>query len=138
MKSEKAKGRRALVFHSPLIRKVTLKAASRFGIRIYGIAVHFNHVHLHVRGRRRRDLQNFFRVVAGHSAQGILLICPLKPGEREPAGQRQFWRDLLYSRVVAWGRDFKNVARYLRKNIEQVASAFAPAGPPSPIRGRPT
>ena len=33
-----------------------------------------------------------------------------------PKNLRKFWSELIYSRVVSWGREFKSVAKYILKN----------------------
>ena len=82
-------------------------------------------MHLSVKGLSRQGLQNFFRVVAGHIAQEILRQYPLKAGtaprSRKPQ-PRKFWDDLIFSRIVEWGRDFKNVCRYILHNTIEAES----------------
>ncbi|MCM2282039.1 MAG: transposase [Bdellovibrionaceae bacterium] len=129
LKSERARGQRALIRHINFIQSRIRSAARRFGVRVHGRAIHFNHIHLHVRGKTRVGTQNFFRVVAGHIAQEILDQHPLTAKEvREtPVGGRKFWADLVFTRVVAWGRDFRNVKNYLVKNIRQVEESLGVA-----------
>ena len=77
-------------------------------------------MHLSVKGSSREGLQNFFRVVAGHVAQEILRQFPLKVGTARRPRQtqtRKFWDDLIFSRIVEWGRDFKNVCHYILHNV---------------------
>ena len=115
------------------------KAARLFNVKVYEYAIQGNHLHLLIKGPDRESLQNFFRVFAGHTAQNILKLHPLKPKElhtfTERGGahtkkgckknQRKFWSYLLYSRVVSWGRDFKNVARYIEKNTREALRLVA-------------
>jgi REP element-mobilizing transposase RayT len=53
------------------------KNASRFQVKIFEYAIQGNHLHLLVKAQSKVGLQNFFRVLAGHSAQKILIACPL-------------------------------------------------------------
>jgi REP element-mobilizing transposase RayT len=146
LRSELATKERSLLRHRPLIEAVIRKASRRFRIRVYRWAVCRNHIHLLIKGKRREDLQNFFRVLAGHIAQGILKLYPLKPHEvggalthqagGAPRGrkkgcvknQRKFWDLLLYSRVLTWGREFKAVTGYLVQNTLEALKliAYAP------------
>lgn len=82
LRSDFAYGGRCLIKHHKLIYAILRKASKRFNISIYERAICGNHIHLLVRGKRRIDLQNFFRVVAGHIAQKILLLLPISPRER--------------------------------------------------------
>jgi REP element-mobilizing transposase RayT len=128
LKSQRAKGRRALIRHARYIRTRIQTAARKFNVRVYGKAIHFNHIHLQVRGTTLIGLQNFFRVVAGHIAQHVLRELPLGKDEIKSvvSTQRRFWEDLLYSRIVSWGREFKRVQAYIGKNIRQVEEELGP------------
>jgi REP element-mobilizing transposase RayT len=100
------------------------KAARRFRVRIYEKAICGNHLHFLVKAQTRSELQNFFRVLAGHIAQEILRNYPLLKHELRVAGgalgckknQRKFWSLLLYSRLLTWGREYQAVKRYIVQN----------------------
>ena len=110
--------------NSQLIRRIILKASRRFNVQVYEKAICGNHLHLLIRGRSKTDIQNSFRVLAGHIAQEILRLYPLTAKERGGAptqkgclkNQRKFWALLLFSRIVGWGRDFANVSSYVIRN----------------------
>jgi REP element-mobilizing transposase RayT len=134
LRSEFAIGERSLLRHRPLIEGVIKKASRRFNIKVYRQAICRNHIHLLVKGKRRVDLQNFFRVFAGHIAQGILTFHPYKPHEEGGAparkkgckkNQRKFWQLLIYSRVLTWGREFKTVADYIMQNTLEALHLIA-------------
>jgi len=149
MKSHHAIGARSLFRHKKMILKLIRKFSARFRVKVYDYAIQGNHIHLLVRAKTREELQNFFRVVAGHTAQKILQEHPLKqdtggaPGNsdvhssggapswlgREKKGcaknQRKFWSYMLYSRIVSWGRDFKNVIAYIEKNTLELLQLIA-------------
>lgn len=127
LRSDFAFGRRSLIRHRPLIEKIVSKAKKRFYIRVYEIAVVSNHIHILIKGHTRQDLQNFFRVVAGHIAQEILRQFPISAGERLSAGgapkphkvrekENRFWQTRIYSRIVSWGREYLNVKKYVIQN----------------------
>ncbi len=125
LKSDFAYDSRSLLRHRPLIEKIITKFKRRFRIRVYETAIVSNHIHLVVKGRYRRDLQNFFRVVAGHIAQEILRQFPILPRERARAGgapdktrekENKFWQTRIYSRIVSWGREYLRVKRYVIQN----------------------
>ncbi len=131
MKSDFAYASRSLLRHRPLIEKIITKFKKRFHIRVYEMAIVSNHIHLVVKGHYRRDLQNFFRVVAGHIAQEILRQFPILPRERVRAGgapnksvrtgktreqENRFWQTRVYSRIVSWGREYIRVKKYVIQN----------------------
>ncbi len=124
LRSDFAYGTRSLLRHRPLIEKVIAKAKKRFAIRVYEMAIVSNHIHMMVKGCSRQDLQNFFRVVAGHIAQELLRQFPLLPSERIKRGgasktrekENRFWQTRIYSRIVSWGREYTNVKEYVVQN----------------------
>lgn len=145
LKSQHAVGGRCLFRHKKRILFVMRKASKLFHVKVYNYAIAGNHLHLLIKGPDRESLQNFFRVFAGHTAQGILRDCPLtlakpKPGAPEPGGapansaktrepckknQRKFWSYLLYTRIVTWGREFKRVHIYIEKNVLETLHVIA-------------
>lgn len=133
LKSHHAIGARSLFKHKKMILKLIKKQARNFRIKVYEYAIQGNHMHLLVKAKTRIELQNFFRVVAGHTAQQILKDHPLKPSSGGAPthklgcakNQRRFWSYLLYSRVVTWGREFKTVVRYIQKNTLELLQIIA-------------
>ena len=136
LKSIYAVGPRSLFRHKKLILSLMKKNASRFQVKVYEYAIQGNHIHMLVKAQSREGLQNFFRVLAGHSAQRILKDNPLhkdagcasnrgvqKIGCRK--NQRVFWSYLVYSRVVSWGREFKTVTTYIQKNTLELLQIIA-------------
>jgi REP element-mobilizing transposase RayT len=125
LKSQRAVGKRNLLRHRTLIENVVRKAQRRFSVRIYEMAVVSNHIHLLVKGYSRTELQNFFRVVAGHIAQKILQLHPLLESECLETGgaqtkqENKFWLSRVYTRIVTWGREFVSVKRYVIQNVRE-------------------
>ncbi len=86
------------------------EAARRFGVKIYERATTETHLHLLVRARSRESLSNFLRVVGGRIAQRVT-------GAHKGQPCQGFWDEVAWSRVVAWGRDFKAVCAYVVLNL---------------------
>lgn len=84
------------------------KWADRFGISILSRSVNSNHIHLIIRGKTRTDTQNFLRVVPRQIAQKL-------------QGKGKFWLGILFSRVLQWGRDYRNAMAYVEKNTLEMA-----------------
>lgn len=114
--------------HRPLIENIIIKAKKRFDIRVYEMAIVSNHIHLLVKGYVRKDLQNFFRMVAGHIAQEILRKVPPSSAEIAKAGgapskdTNKFWQSRIYSRIVSWGKEFFAVRKYVIQNTLEALS----------------
>ena len=145
LKSHHAIGPRSLFRFKKLILNLIKKNSVRFQVKVYESAIQGNHIHLLVKAQTREGLQNFFRVVAGHSAQRILKDFPLKvnaggapsrsPGcskgseKKQSVGcqknRRVFWSYLTYSRAVTWGREFRAVTTYIQKNTLELLQILA-------------
>jgi len=136
LKSIHAVGPRSLFQHKKMILSLMKKYSVRFQVKIYEYAIQGNHIHLLIKAQSREGMQNFFRVIAGHSAQRILKEFPLNQnagGASEHGGQkagckknqRVFWSYLVYSRVVSWGREFDTVTAYIQKNTLELLQIIA-------------
>ncbi len=144
LRSDYAYGPRALTRHRPLIEKILRKAQLRFRIRVYEKAIVSNHIHLLVKGHNKQEIQNFFRVIAGHIAQEILRNFPIQKYEKpKPGGapsgpsassqtasktrekENKFWETRIYSRLVTWGRDFLATKKYVITNTLEALGIIA-------------
>ena len=139
LKSDLATGQRSLKQHKQRIQDLAAKWGKRFGVKTYRFAVCATHLHFLIKGTTREGLQNFFRVFAGHLAQYLLNLAPIKPYEERPLrgcakNHRKFWSVLTYSRVVTWGREFKRVAIYISKNQLEALHVIAYEARPRPKR----
>ncbi len=113
LKSSKAKGELSLLGSSrkDQIESLVRQKAGTYGIHLYHYANVGSHLHLCLKFSNRRMLQTFLRVVPG-------IIARLVTGARR--GQRllgRFWDDRVYTRIVEWGRDFRNVVNYVELNV---------------------
>lgn len=145
LKSDFAIGGRCLLRHRKMIERMMRKAAYLFRVRVYNHAICGNHLHLLIKGNSREDLQNFFRVFAGHTAQNILRDYPLLPKELDKRrsfyeggapqkgkravpckkNRRKFWLLLIYSRAVTWGREYRTVRGYIEQNTLETLRIIA-------------
>ncbi len=85
------------------IKKLIEVTAKKFSIRIYEVALNWSHVHLVIKLRTREDYKKFIRAVTSLLAQKIR---SKKPGLKAVFSLRPF------TRLLAWGKDFKNVLSY--------------------------
>lgn len=114
LKSDKAKGIYTLIKFNNQISEIIYKLAGKFDVTVYEKNINFNHIHLLVRGKTRKGLQNFFRSLAG-------IIARLVTGAQKGKAFGKFWSYLLYSRVLnSWKRDFTNVRNYIIQNAKEV------------------
>ena len=114
LRSDNAKGVYSLTRFAGQISRIIQNMAGKFQITIYEKNINTNHIHLLLRGKHRRNLQNFFRATAGMIARIVT-----RAKKRKPFGR--FWSYLLFSRVLAsWKSDFTNVRNYIIQNTKEV------------------
>ena len=86
------------------ILKFIDKYSQRFEIRAYGVSVQKDHIHFAVKIPSRGAYVKFIRTLSAMLSR----IFKVR------------WRYLPFSRILSWGRDFRNVILYLKKNDEEV------------------
>ncbi|MDZ4660384.1 MAG: transposase [Pseudomonadota bacterium] len=110
LRSDRAKGKLSLLNHQFFINKCLGRFAGKFNISIYEKAIVGNHIHLLIRGKERKNIQDFFRTIASLIARHIT-----KARRGHQFGK--FWSYLLFSRLLnSWKREFSQVKNYIVKN----------------------
>jgi REP element-mobilizing transposase RayT len=106
VKASRAQGGQSFFAHNRAIGRIVERQATKQFVRLYGVTNAGNHLHLLIQAPSQDHLSYFLRAITGRIAQLI----------KRPARER-FWDARPFSRLVSWGQDFKNVARYLRLNV---------------------
>ena len=75
---------------------------------IYAAANAGNHLHPSIEAPSREHLSAFLMAITGRIAQLV-------------GGTKRLWDARPFSRIVSWGRDFQNVARYVGMNSTEMA-----------------
>ncbi len=101
--------------HKKTIESEVIKAAQKWGIRIYRQSVASDHVHLIIRVPTRLAYRYFIQRISGVIALKLKIKWALRP----------------FTRVVAWGLGFRRACGYVEMN-ELEALGFIPYQP----RGR--
>jgi REP element-mobilizing transposase RayT len=129
LKSSKARGGLSLLHpkHCNAIELFMRKTAKRWGIRVYRYANVGNHIHLLIQVPTREAWKRFSKELSGGIAQivtgarkGLALKRSADTTIPESA-KRAFWDELLFTRIVKFGRDFEGLCRYVVKNIFEAA-----------------
>lgn len=122
LRSSRARGTQSMLHpkNCDHIHEFTRKTAKRCGVRLYRYANVGNHIHLLIRVPSRAAWQKFLRELAGGIA---IIVTGAKKGAAlaKNDGVRGFWDHLAFTRIVAFGRDFNGVGRYLIKNLFEAA-----------------
>jgi REP element-mobilizing transposase RayT len=99
-----------------LIERLLYRYASLYRIKIYRFQNVGNHLHVLAQTQQknytlaRKDLNAFLRRFSGEAAMAIA------HGKKGAAFGR-FWDELVYSRIVTWGREFEAIKTYFIKNL---------------------
>lgn len=121
LRSSRARGAWSFLKHQNQrkINKAVYSCASRFQIKIYEFANAGNHLHILLKAPSRSDLGRFLKTLAG-------LIPRLVTDARKGKPIGKFWDDLAYSKLIAWGRQFKNTSDYVLKNTLEAFGIIPP------------
>jgi len=133
-----------------IIEKIVRKNARAFGVSIYHYVNVGNHLHLVIRLTHLRLYQPFIRATTGTIARHVTQrqrglgltdtgaaaarvprhsarLTPLRRNTSVGA-KRNFWVARPFTRLVAWGRDYSRIKRYMRKNQNQARSSWVAWG----------
>jgi REP element-mobilizing transposase RayT len=106
IKASSAQGGQSFFAHNKAIGRIIESQATKQFVKLFGVANAGNHLHLLIQAPSQDHLSYFLRAITGRIAQLI----------KRQAHER-FWDARPFSRLVSWGQDFKNVARYLGLNV---------------------
>lgn len=87
--------------------------AQRLQIALYHWSINSNHLHFVLKAQERKSFQSFLRTVANRTARFVL------DAEKGRGKQLRFWANRPYSRLLTWGRELKNVLRYVERNVKE-------------------
>ena len=106
LKSSKAVGGKSFLAHGKTVAKILKTQRQRHSITIYGVANAGNHLHLLLQAPSREHLARFLKAITGRIAESL-------------TQDKGFWDARPFSRIVSWGRQFRNVSKYLGLNATE-------------------
>lgn len=89
------------------LQKLIRNTAGKFGIKIYNLALVWNHIHLQIKIKDRKNYVQFIRALSSLIAQVVIKTKRLK---------EKLFTLRPYTRVLSWGRDLRNVFDYIIQN----------------------
>ena len=115
------------------IEEMARDQAKIAGLKLYKIAVVHNHIHLLMHGKRRDALGRFLRAFSGvlakrmrHWAQEKHLNVNTIPHVKLSSQKKvSFWSARPFTRLVKFGRQWRNVLKYLEKNHQEAMGFVA-------------
>lgn len=115
MKSSQAKGAWSFLKYENYfaIQELLESLKHRFDITIEKQSINSNHLHLLLRARSKHDLSGFLKSLSG------LIVRKITGTQKGRRLKAKFWDQRPFSRLVAFGRDFTNVVKYIAMNINE-------------------
>lgn len=109
LRSSKARGVWNFLKRKGQIHLTMLDTAEKFSIKILGYENVGNHLHLIIQGKSRRQIRAFLRVFP----QKVMFLVT---GAKKGNAKGRFFDEIIYSRIVEWGKDYRNLVSYFGKN----------------------
>jgi REP element-mobilizing transposase RayT len=132
LKSTQAIGTKSMLhtYNVNKINNIIRTHAKLCRIRIYHFVNVGNHLHLVIKLDDRKEFSRFIRIITGLIARHVL------KAQRGPAvddstaahKKTQFWVARPFTRLIAWGRDYDYIKKYMKKNINDAKRCFVPWG----------
>ncbi len=113
-KSLRATGAWSLLRKAKEVRVRVNEVAQQFEVKLLDYANGGNHLHLAIQAKKKKQIQDFLRVLPQAVA---FLVTGTRKGN--PIGR--FWHELVFSRIVEWGEDWDWIQKYFEINRREVA-----------------
>jgi putative transposase len=132
LKSAQAIGTKSMLhtYNVNKIDKIIRTHAKLCRIRIYHLVNVGNHLHLVIKLDDRKEFSKFIKAITGLIARHVLNAQRGPAVESSTAARKktQFWVARPFTRLIAWGRDYEYIKRYMKKNINDAKRYFIPWG----------
>ncbi len=89
------------------LEQLIRNTAERFQVRVYSMALNWSHIHFVIKIKDSKDYNAFIRLLTS------ILAIKIRKHKNFPS---KVFTLLPFTRIVTWGRDFKNVLSYLELN----------------------
>ena len=116
LKSSNARKSLSFVNHRHHIEKLIANVSKKFQVKIYEMAVNFDHLHLVIKLPHRSVYPKWIRALTS----AIVQLLAKRTGE----SLKDFFSLRPYSIIVTWGRQFRTVLEYQIKNHQELFGIF--------------
>ncbi len=113
LKSDKARGEFSFINHQTKLQEKSFAISRRHGVRIYAWCINWDHIHFVIRLRHVNDYSNWIREL---TKELVLVI-----SKETKTKIKSFFTCRPYTRIITWGREFREVLDYLKLNEMEVA-----------------
>ncbi len=115
MRSKIAVGALSMIAVRGWLRDYLPQLAKRVGVTLYHFSNNGTHLHIVLSACSAGAQSTFLRALSGVVARKVL------GAEKGKSKNIKFWTERPYSRLVTWGREFKNVMLYVQRNCLEAA-----------------
>lgn len=99
------KAKKSLLYKNKLLLVKEIRSLEkRFSLKLYGLAVNHDHLHLVLKIKNRKNYVAFIRSFTSFVAKRL---------------GKGIWALLPFTRVAGWGKEFRLILRYLEKNRKE-------------------
>ena len=128
--------------NKPAIQRIILRTSRKYFVKVYRQAIVSNHLHLIIKISDRKNYQTFIRVLSSLIASHVMKMQSYRvfkslllknagdpPSPATDAGDKYlkacseiqgkgqaFWQFRPFTKILHWGRNFKNCCQYLQRN----------------------
>ncbi len=96
--------------NAPFIKLLLARMSQRFKVRLFRYSINSNHLHLLTQPMNRKGMQGFLRSISG------IIARKMTGAKKGKACGKGFWEQVVFSKVVEWGRQFARVQNYIQRN----------------------
>jgi len=100
--------------HRSRIQSQIYTYAKRFRVRVYLAKVQVGQIQLLVKAQDRKDLADFFRVLAGRVAVTVT------GAKRRVKRVGKFWDELCFSKMLNWGQEFQDFRNRIQSSFHPI------------------
>ncbi len=105
------------------LEKLIHRTAQQNGIQIYELAINWSHIHFAIMVRRRENYLRFIRVLTSKLAMAVAKTKMVSQAQTKevsaPVAAPKLFTLRPFTRILSWGRDFKNALQYLKLNQQE-------------------
>ncbi len=104
----KANQKKVFVPGNRRLQRLIQRLARKFYVRVYDVAINWSHIHFLIQIRERQDYVRFIRALTSKLAMAVQKV--------SPKSKTKLFTLRPFTRIISWGRDYKNAVDYLAKN----------------------
>jgi REP element-mobilizing transposase RayT len=105
------------------LKKLIHRVAKESGVQIYELAINWSHIHFVILIRHRESYVRFVRVLTSKISTAFLAA---QTGNSMKALEDKLFTLRPFTRILEWGRDFRNAVQYLKLNQKKARGEVRP------------